>query len=96
MATGQGGSPDAEWYALEPKIIAIEEGPQRAAKRGRPKAQPLPAEWEGHDTLHLSSGVTLHKETDSNGYLIRFSGKGIDGEVIDSVMVELQRLLERP
>ena len=95
LSTGQGGSPDAEWYALEPAIIAIEEGPQRAAKRGRPKTQPA-AGWEGRDTLHLSSGITLRKETDSNGYLIRFNGKGIDSEVMDSVMVELQRLLERP
>jgi len=95
LAAGQGGSPEAEWTALEPTILEIEEGPQQIAKRGRPKTQP-PAGWQGDDTLHLSSGITLRKEADSNGFLIRFTGQGVDREIIDSVMLELKRLLERP
>jgi ParB family chromosome partitioning protein len=95
LAAGQGGSPEAEWQALEPTILEIEEGPQKVAKRGRPKMQP-PAGWQGDDTVHLSSGVTLRKEHDSNGYLIRLTGRGIDSEIVDSAMRELQRLLERP
>lgn len=95
LTAGQGGSPEVEWLALEPTITAIEEGPQLIAKRGRPKMQP-PAGWQGDDTVHLSSGVTLRKEQDSNGFLIRLSGKGINSEIVDSAMQELQRLLERP
>ena len=95
LAAGQGGSPEAEWQALEPTILEIEEGPQKVAKRGRPKMQP-PEGWQGGDTVHLSSGVTLRKEHDSNGYLIRLTGRGIDSEIVDSAMRELQRLLERP
>jgi ParB family chromosome partitioning protein len=57
--------------------------------------QPL-AGWQGDDTLHLSSGITLRKETDSTGYLIRFNGRAVDNEIIDNAMVELKRLVERP
>lgn len=95
LTAGQGGSPEAEWMALEPTIVQIEEGPQSIAKRGRPRMQP-PAGWEGKDTVHLSSGVTLRKERDTNGFLIRLSGKGVDSEIVDSAMRELQHLLERP
>jgi len=42
----------------------------------------------------LSSGITLRQEQDGNGYVIRLSGRGVDGEVMDSVMEELRRLLE--
>lgn len=93
LAAGQGKSPDAEWNALEPTLSLIEDGPQKFAKRGRPKAPPA-VDWQGKDTLHLSSGITLRQEQDGNGYVIRLSGRGVDGEVMDSVMEELRRLLE--
>ena len=91
LAAGQGGSAELEWMALEPAITVIEEGPQRIAKRGRPKTS-SPVGWQGNDTLHLASGVTLRKEADGSGYLIRLSGQGGDSEMVDAAMQELERL----
>jgi ParB family chromosome partitioning protein len=95
-ALGAGGFATAEdeWAVLEPVVEALLVDPIVTTKRGRPKAAPLPG-WDG-ETLHLSSGISLRKERDSHGYMIRLSGKGISSELLDSAIAELQRLLEKP
>lgn len=95
LSGGQGGSADAEWTALEPMIQEIEEGPQKVAKRGRPKKDSFRAS-DDRDTIQLSSGVTLRKRSDSHGYYIHISGRPVNGELVDSAMQELARLLEKP
>ena len=94
LDAGQGASVEDEWVALEPVIVEIEEGPRDTVKRGRPKAA-TPAGWIGNDTLKLSTGVTLRKERDSQGFVIRLSGKPVDAEMIDAAMEELRNLFER-
>jgi len=95
-ALGAGGlaSQDDEWAALEPVVEALLANPTVTTKRGRPKAAPMPG-WDG-DTLHLSSGISLRKEVDNQGYVIRLAGQGLSGDLLDSVLVQLQRLLEKP
>ena len=94
LGAGAFASPEEEWAALEPVVEALLADPIVTTKRGRPKAPPV-AGWDG-DTLHLSSGISLRKERDSHGYMIRMMGKGLSHDLLDSVMVELQRLLEKP
>lgn len=84
-----------EWNAVLPIIEKIEEGPAPAKKMGRPKAEVQPG-WQGKDTLHLSSGVTLIKCLDSNGYFIRLKGRAVDTETVDSAMEYLRYAFEKP
>ncbi len=95
-ALEQGGfaNPQQEWEALEPIIMAFDEKPQTTPKRGRPKMPPI-AGWDG-DTLTLASGISLRKEHDGHGYLVRISGKNITSELLDSMMIEMQFLLDKP
>jgi len=95
LATVDCTSPDLEWAVLESAIEGIEAGPVKLSKMGRPKA-PMPVGWEGHDTVHLSSGISLRKGRDADGYIIHFSGKGINASLVDLAMRNLQHLLEKP
>lgn len=95
-ALEEGGfdAPQEEWEALEPIILSFEDQPSTTPKRGRPKLPPA-AGWNG-DTLTLASGISLRKEHDGKSYLVRIAGKGITGELLDSLMVEMQYLLDKP
>lgn len=95
-ALEQGGFATAqeEWEALEPIILAHNEKPATKPRRGRPKMGPVTG-WSG-DTLTLSSGISLRKEHDGQDHLLRISGRGITGDLLESLMVEIQFLLEKP
>lgn len=95
LSAGQGGSVDLEWAAMEPAIEAAEQVISAKPKMGRPKAG-KPSGWVGDDTLRLSSGVVLQKDRDGQGFLIRISGKPVDGVLIDAAMEELRVLFEKP
>ncbi|QUJ78388.1 ParB N-terminal domain-containing protein [Sulfitobacter albidus] len=97
LATGQGIDPAAEWRLLE-EVIATIEAKGKATRDPRKGGRPSKADvgWQDAQTLVLSSGITLRRSTDSRGYLIRFEGKGLDGDLMDSVMAELAHLLEKP
>ena len=95
LAAGQGGSAIAEWVAVEPVITMIEEGPQKAVKRGRPKKDSFRGS-DDRNTLQLSTGVTLRKRSDSYGYYIHLSGRPVDSDMVDAAMQELARLFEAP
>ena len=95
LAGGDVKSADDEWSLVEAVIEEVEQGPQKVARRGRKKLPPASG-WTSEDTLQLSSGISLRREKDSHGYLIRMSGPGLSSEILDSVMLELRRLLEAP
>ncbi len=85
---------DEEWAALEPVVEAQIEGTAPVTKRGRPKAPPVPG-WHG-DTLQLSNGISLRKESDSHGYFIRVQGKHVTADLLEGVMEHVQFMLEKP
>ena len=95
LEAGQGTTPDLEWAVLVDVIEGIEAGPVKIAKRGRPKAA-TPIGWDGNDTLHLSSGITLRKEATDQGYAIHVSGKLLSSDLIDSAMDYLRYAFEKP
>ena len=95
LAGGDAKTADEEWSLIEVVVDEVEQGPQKVARRGRKKLPPVSG-WDGDDTLHLSSGISLRKERDSQGFVIRMTGPGLSTDLLDSVLVELRRLLEAP
>ncbi|KHA54282.1 hypothetical protein [Sulfitobacter geojensis] len=49
----------------------------------------------GQARMQTSTGVTMQKKSDSDGFMIRFSGKGVSDEMIKMVMEEVQKTLEK-
>lgn len=87
---------DEEWAALEPIIVGFESGPRDASRGGRPKSKPKELGWTNAKTLQLSSGITIRWAQDSRGHILRFEGRGIDSEIMKSLMTEIRNLLEKP
>ncbi|WP_120499055.1 ParB N-terminal domain-containing protein [Roseovarius sp. EL26] len=87
---------DDEWEVLEVALDATEIAPRDASRGGRPKSKtPQALGWQNADTLHTSAGITLRKLQDSKGYVLRFEGAGLDADLMDSLMTEIQALLEK-
>ena len=94
LAEGQGLDADAEWALLESVIEQYEGKPRDASRGGRPKAPPArPA--SGPDVT-TSTGFVLRREHDDRGYMIRFDGRKIDAEMVDAIILEVERWLEKP
>lgn len=92
LADGSPASADEEWALVAPILEDVETEPKPASRGGRPRKGARPA-LPG--VIELNGGITLRRTSDTNGYAIRVEGRGVDGEMIDAVMLELQRLLER-
>lgn len=84
---------DEEWAAMEPAIVAVEEGERPRSRGGRPRAA-SPARRSA--PRRLNSGITVSRTRDSHGYTLRLEGRGLDDEIMDSLTVEIERLLDRP
>lgn len=85
-----------EWAALLPIIEATETpAATKAKKPSIPRGAPMPG-WKGSTTLELSSGMTLIKGHDSNGYFIRLKGRAVDTETVEAAMEHLRYLFEKP
>lgn len=86
---------DEEWAVLEPVIAKIEQGPRDASRGGRPKAKPVGYGWIDSQTIRTSGGVTIRRASDSKGHILRLEGRAVTAELMDSLMLEIQSLLER-
>lgn len=86
---------DAEWSGLEPVIEDAEAGPRQVRRGGRPKTVRSVSGWKGADTLETSAGITIRKKRDGQGYLLRLEGDKLDSDLMDSLMSEIQALLEK-
>ncbi len=96
LASDEPATAEQEAQLLSLALDEFESKPRDLRRGGRPAAKLPPSGWQDNRTLHLSSGITLQRDEDSHGHLIRLSGKGLSTDLIDSVMVELQNLLEKP
>ncbi|MEW9920385.1 ParB/RepB/Spo0J family partition protein [Marimonas sp. MJW-29] len=95
LGSGQGRDPRSEWAAIE-AVLAEQSEPTPDPKRGgRPKLTAPKAGWDGVDTLHTSTGVTMRYEEEPNGYVLRFSGKGISAELVEMLMQDIKEKLEK-
>lgn len=86
---------EEEWQTIEPAITTIDPTERDLRKGGRPrKSQPVTG-WINDKTLRTSSGVTIRRSQDTQGHILRLEGAAITSELMDSLMVEIQALLER-
>lgn len=79
-------------FALE----EFETKPRDLSRGGRPAANLPRSGSQRRHGLTLSSGITLQHDEDSQGHLIRLRGHGLTADLINSVIAELQNLLEKP
>lgn len=93
LATGQGVDAETEWALMEPWIEEVEASMTAPKKGGRPK-QSVAQKADGPGLYHLGNGITLRRQSDSKGYYIRIEGNVVDGDMVDTVMFEVKRLLE--
>lgn len=89
------GDADEEWTAIESIIRALDQAPRDSSRGGRPKAGPVGFGWIDSKTIRTSSGITIRRASDSKGQVLRFEGQQVTPDLMDNLMFELQRLLER-
>jgi ParB family transcriptional regulator, chromosome partitioning protein len=94
LGTAQGTDPKSEWDLIEAVLRERAASASDPKRGGRPKVNVPRAGWSVSDTLTTSTGVTMKCESDSNGYLIRFSGKGVTAELMDMLLLDIQQKLE--
>ena len=87
MDGGRGGMGDdieaAEAGEATPPTRRGGRPPRARAVTGRPE----PAGYE------LPNGIRFRRETDRNGFLIRFEGSLVDADLVDAVLAEIYRAL---
>ena len=93
LEAGQGASSDAEWAALEPVIIQIEEGPRDTPKIGRPRNAP-PEGLADLETRKLASGVTLQHGSDGKGFVIRLRGAPVTPDRMAAAVDALAKVFD--
>ena len=94
LATGQGADPELEWAVLEAVVLEAEGGLRNVQRGGRPKLAKSVQRPVRAAEIRLANGISISRETDSRGYAIRFSGPLVNLDLIETVMREIERLLE--
>lgn len=84
----------AEWAVLEP-VVSEFEGNARDERRGGRPSQKKPATKSAVREVKAGAGYTIRREQDSRGYFIRVGGRGVSPEMIDQLIAELQRVLDK-
>ena len=91
------GSAQEEWDQIETVVDHFEAQPKTGSRGGRPsKPKSGAIDWRDADTIETSSGITIRRGADSQGYLLRLEGQGLSTDLMDSLMREIQVLLEKP
>lgn len=88
LASGQGTEPEREWALLEAVAEAAEAKPKDPRRGGRPRT----ATATGTTTIELPNGISLHHTADSKGHSLRFSGKGVDDEMIEKILDGIRKM----
>ena len=52
------------------------------------------AGWRDDKTIRTSSGFVIRRGEDSRGAILRIEGRHMDRAMMETVMLEIQRLLE--
>lgn len=86
---------EEEWSMIEPAIRKLDQDSRDPGRGGRPKAKPAGLGWIDDKTLRTSSGITIRRAIDSKGHVLRLEGDAITSDLVDSLMLEIQALLEK-
>ena len=95
LGAGQGGDPKSEWALIEKVLSEHQSEAPDPSRGGRPKAAPPAPGWKGKDTLTTATGITLKRELDDKGFLIRISGRGTSTDMIEAIMQDIREKLEK-
>ena len=83
--------PSAEWDAMLPVIEQVEGTVADPARGGRPKTV---LKVTRSRQTKLANGISIEKESGPDGYAIRFHGRNVSSDLVDSVMDNIRHLLE--
>ena len=86
---------DEEWSLIEPELEASERRPRDPARGGRPRSRPVEYGWIDDQTIRTSSGITIRRASDGKGHTLRLEGAPLTSDLIESLMLEIQALLEK-
>ncbi|GHG28100.1 ParB/RepB/Spo0J family partition protein [Paracoccus aerius] len=87
---------EEEWALLEPVVTQAEGAPRSPARGGRPRTKPQASfGWIDDQTLRTTSGITIRHARDGKAHVLRFEGAAIDNDLMESLIAEIQSLLER-
>jgi len=92
LSAGQGVTAEAEWQVLDEVLTRLE-----AAGAGRePRSTPRKAAAgdTGSRVHRLDNGITLRWLRDETGHSIRVEGKQVDAVMMETLLLEMRRLLE--
>ncbi|MEJ6396085.1 ParB N-terminal domain-containing protein [Gymnodinialimonas sp. 2305UL16-5] len=85
---------DQEWALLAAALEQIVVSPGARAKTGRPKKH-QPTDWESADVLHTTAGITIRKQRDQKGFILKLEGN-LSDDLMQSLMQEISMLLSKP
>ncbi|MFC7704189.1 ParB/RepB/Spo0J family partition protein [Plastorhodobacter daqingensis] len=94
LATGMGVDPAKEIAVMEPVLARADAASRETSRGGRPRRTAAPRAPGPDDRIPLANGVTMERVRHDDGYSIRLRGRVVDGPFIETVMRELERLLE--
>lgn len=84
-----------EWALIEKVLSNQAEGPGDPRRGGRPKAKSA-GTVTAADKLLTASGVTLQKERDGAGYLIRFRGEVLTEDMMQRALKAIANCIDSP
>ncbi len=93
LAEAQIEDAEDEWVVLESVIEQNEGAPRDKTRGGRPR-MPSTRRQRGPE-ITTSTGFVLRREVDERGYSIRFEGRKVDVEMVDAIIREVERWLEK-
>ena len=86
---------EQEWATVE-SVIANTGDFQRDKRRGGRPAKSDALGWQGANFLRTSAGITIRKTRDDHGFTLRLEGSNLNDDLMESLMVEIQAMLEKP
>lgn len=96
LSTGAPENSEEEWERIEPVLAQYETSERATRKGGRPrKSASAGFGWIDDHTILTSSGITLRLSRDGKAHVLRLEGAALDRDLMESLMAEIQSLLER-
>lgn len=96
LASGVAANAEEEWALLETEIARMDSPAPDPKRGGRPRSAKPALGWQNAETLVTSAGVTIRHQQDGQGYVLRFEGRAVDKDLMDSLVAEIRALLEKP
>ncbi|MEL7202325.1 MAG: ParB N-terminal domain-containing protein [Pseudomonadota bacterium] len=94
LASAHAESTRDEWLMMEPVIEAYEDGARDPARGGRPSKAP---KRQPGGTFTTSAGIQVAWSRDGkSGFNIHLKGRGIDTDLMEGLVAEIQHWLGRP